>query len=206
MPIRIAIVLRYKDEFLDSGITTVEEHNKILRKKGKVWLGKFGMPINRLSLKVSSEAHVEPFLILVRSKKGRNDTENNLFIARISKVQNKSPQPAFVPPYYRERCDVNTWICLKSEIRKMNKSEALTWVTAYSGDSLLHAIRKCPKTFLLATKESDAEKLQIILMKLRRSDEQPLRRKIKPREVNEGFGGDYDSSDEEYDLQFVAVH
>ena len=88
MPIRIAIVLRYKDDFLDSGMSTVEEHNKILRKRGKVWLGKFGVPIKPSTLKLSVEPDVAASLILVRAKKNQKDTDPRLFVAGFSKAQN----------------------------------------------------------------------------------------------------------------------
>jgi len=166
MPTRIAIVLRYKDDLLDRGTTTVEEHNNILRKKGKVWLGKFGLPIKLSTLKLSVEPDVAASIILVRTKKTPKDTDPRIFVARFSEAQNNHPQSDFIPSYYRKHCHVDTWFCVTSEIRPMKTIEAQAWVVASSGEPLLLAIRNCPRTFFLVTRRSDVKRVQLLLAKM----------------------------------------
>ena len=79
MKIEIGIVLRYKDNLLNPGRTTIEEHNKIIHNKGKVWLDKFGSPINSSRLDLCSKPNVDASLILVRAKqKTDTDTETRI--------------------------------------------------------------------------------------------------------------------------------
>jgi len=166
MPIRIAIVLRYKDDLLDSGATTVEEHNNILRKRGKVWLGKFGLPIKPSTLKLSAEPGVVASLILVRARRTQKDTDPRLFIAPFSEAQNNHPRADLIPTYYRKHCHVDTWFCLTSEIRTMKTTDAQGWVVASSREPLLLAIRNCPRTFFLVARRPDVERLQSLLTRM----------------------------------------
>jgi len=178
MPIKIAFVLRYKDVLID-GFTTVDEHNKIFAKKGKVWFGKFGIPINNSTLKLASEPDVEAYLILVRSRRSHKDTDPKLFIARCLEAQNKTPSLDFIPSYYRKQNEVSTYFCLTSKIQPLKMTEAQTLIIASSGDAFLRAVQKCPKTFFLVTKRHDVKKLKTILPNLYRKDEQHNSRKMK---------------------------
>ena len=200
MPIKIAVVLRYKDDLLDNGLTTVDEHNKIFAKKGKVWFGKFGLPINNTTLRLSSEPNVEAYLILVRAKRSHKDTGQKLFIARCLEAQNKSPRLDLIPSYYRKHTELSTWFCLTSQIKPLKMAEAQTWIIASSGDALLRAVQKCPRTFFLVTKKSDAKRLQAMLPNLHRKDEQhnggKAKRVVRPAKP---FADDDNSFEESVD-------
>ena len=162
---RIAIVLRYKDDLFDSGTTTVEEHNKILRKRGKVWLGKFGLPIKPSTLRLCVEPDVEASIILVRAKRNPKDTDPRIFVARLSEARNSAPQSDLIPSYYRKHLDVDTWFCVTSEIRPMKTVEAQAWVALSSGEPLLLGIRNCPRTFFLVTRRADVKRFLSLLTK-----------------------------------------
>jgi len=194
MPIKIAVVLRYKDDLLDDGLTTVEEHNKIFTKKGKVWFGKFGLPINNTTLRLSTEPDVEAYLILVRAKRSHKDTDPKLFIARCLVAQNKTPRLELIPSYYRKHTELSTWFCLTSKIQPLKISEAQTWIIASSGDALLRAVQKCPRTFFLVTKKCDAKQLQTILPSLHCKDEQHKGR--TPKRAVRPFADNDDSYEE----------
>lgn len=166
MPIGIGIVVRYKDDLLTGDRTTVGEHNKILRAKGKVWLGKFGIPVRSSTMMLFSEPNVEARLILVRARKRQNDTDPRIFVTTISSAQNKRPTLTLVPGYYREHCYVDTWFCLTSELRQMKTSEAKSWVVASSKQPLLTAISTCPRTFFVVCRRADLARVQALLAKI----------------------------------------
>ena len=163
MPITIGIALRYKDDLLDDGATTVEEHNKIIQETGNVWLGKFGVPIISATLKALSEPGVEATLILIRSKLAKNDDRPKMFSAPFSGARNARPQSKLIPSYYRKQRDIDTWFCLTSEIRPLTNAEAKAWVIISTGEGLLVSVRRCPRQFFLISRKAGLKRCQKFL-------------------------------------------
>ena len=161
--LQIAIFLRFRDDYHNIPETTIEAHNEIFFRKGKVWLGKFGLPINRSMLELCNTPNVETKLILSRSKTSKRDAGPLLFIADVSASQNTPPLFSLVPKYYRDQEDVYTWFCLSSEIKPLKTSEAKSWIVASSAQSLLVAVRRCPRTYFLLTKRADKTKVRSLL-------------------------------------------
>ena len=187
MKIEIGIVLRYKDNLLNPGRTTIEEHNKIIHNKGKVWLDKFGSPINSSRLDLCSKPNVDASLILVRAKqKTDTDTETRISVAKLSAAQNNRPTANLIPVYYRKHPDFESWFCLTSEIRMMEAREAKTWIIAHSGEPLLVAIRHCPKTYFLVTKKTCLSQVRSMLAKIVPA-KNGVKRRVRKKDITSIF-------------------
>ena len=182
MPINIGIALRYKDDLLDRTTTTVDEHNKIIHKSGKVWLGKFGVPIGTGILKALSEPTVQATLILLRSNQPKSVNRPKYHSAPISEARNARPKSTLIPAYYRKEPQVNTWFCLAQDIQPLTDAEVKSWVIISSGQTLLATIRYAVRPFFLITKKADLGKCRQFLERVEiqarssRESSPPLRR------------------------------
>jgi hypothetical protein len=159
--IQVAVLIKFKE---NPRTPTIESHNEVFRANGKVWLGKFGIPIGSEVLDIFQNPEVEGSLILARPKMGKTETAHQLFIARISDAQKKRPTPTLIPAYYRKQQDVDTWFCLSSELRPLSQREAKGWLVASNRESLLNSIvRRSRRTFSLLVRRADRLRLQPLL-------------------------------------------
>lgn len=156
----IGAVIRYNDDLLSSSKTTVDEHNKLLRKKGMVWFGKFGIPIRAEALKFCTAPDMELKLILVRS---RRSDRPRIFIAPVRAAQNKRPNLALIPEYYRTRLGIDTWFCLSGEIRAMKATELTSWAIASSRQPISNTTKRSSQSFFWAAKQAQAVKVHTLL-------------------------------------------
>lgn len=164
--IHIAFVLRYKEDFASEDLYTVPEHNKIQRANGKVWFGKFGVPIRPPTLEICSASNVQTEIILVRSGSDKKISSPRVHIASLSKAQNGQPKPNLVPEYYRKHCArIDTWFCLDSQLIPLTDRETNTWVIISSGQTVAATLKKCSQTFFLVTKHRDLAAAQSLLSK-----------------------------------------
>jgi hypothetical protein len=195
--VSIAVVIRYKDDYLGRRLDTVHEHNKVITEKRKVWLGKFGAPVTPAILGLCGSKNLEMFLILVRPKGKAN--EPTLFMAKVSSAQNKRPSLSFVPLYYRKQYDVNTWFCLKSPIKPVNSKELESWVVASSERPLLQTLRQSNRPYFIASIKKQVKEVQAIINTVLRREPSVSSIKTAPHLKAGGEGTTEIPSIEEYD-------
>jgi hypothetical protein len=162
-PIRIAYLLRFRDDLVKAATSTIAAHNDLLRKKGKVWLGKFGLPVGLSALGLSAAPGIETALILARSRPPKHNTGPRFFVANLAAATNSRPTSSLIPDYYRNNPEFSTWFCLSSELRPLSEAEAKAWVVASSGQALPLAIKNCPRTYLLLVRKSDRSRFKPFL-------------------------------------------
>jgi hypothetical protein len=108
------VLLRYSDhDAPDCGV--IEAHEKILKKRGKVVIGKFGRPlgqphIDRINQQIA--AGKPTFLFLV--KKGKHGYETHLAeLLQVNRTLSEEDS-RFVPSYYKGSPYVRVWFRAKS--------------------------------------------------------------------------------------------
>lgn len=145
----LGIVMRYSDDImLDKKINTIDEHNKIIIKKGMVYLGKLGRFIGKSNIKQFNNKMIDRYLILVK----KEDREYIFYIVLINSVYIKIEKKAFVPKYYREKAGISTWFCLKEPILQMSNDDISKWIIKSSKFSLRDTLSKSMAGFFVVTK------------------------------------------------------
>jgi len=158
---KIGILIKYTDDDLSKGLNSVEVHNKILRKSGKVWIGKYGLPIDSRMLTLCASADIDLLLICIRTQSVEN--EPKFFSAKILAAQNKRPPTSLVPSFYRKHCAVQTWFCLDSIIEPMTPKEILSWCAVSSGQPLLAVLRKGGRDHFYLAKKDELNEVQKLI-------------------------------------------
>ena len=151
----MGFLLRFRDPPSAPPGTAVEAHNQLFRQKGKVWLGKFGLPLTNATLQLSTQPGVQPKLILARPKAGAKDALPRIHIADIAVAQNARPPANLIPEYYRKQSDVGTWFCLSSQLQPLTDAQADRWVIVSSAQPLLLTVRRVARTFFIVCLEKD---------------------------------------------------
>lgn len=161
----LGIVVKYNDALLNADTSTVDEHNKVFHEKGRVWFGKFGVPIRLGDLSLCSGRGVELRLILFRTKKIPGP---RVFFAPISAAQGRLPPSSLVPAYYRNDRTIYTWFCLSERIRPMKPTEISSWVLAHSELPLLNTVTRSSRTFFWAAQKTHAARVSAFLGSVKR--------------------------------------
>lgn len=122
------IALRFADNIapLDG---TIAEHEKIIRKYGYVWYGKFGT-------KVSEKVRSEIMVIDVRRVLLIHSGTNKRYWLHIDEISYETPESSGIPEYYRDIADtVRTWFRV-TKIEKADKSVMAKCTVSSSGSPL----------------------------------------------------------------------
>lgn len=102
--ISIHLVIRFADNMrFARGIDTIEEHNKVLEKRGAVWFAKFGKTLGmqhvvRLNKQIKVGIKTHMFLV------GKQGREYQWFRARLTEVSRSKPKSDRepMPSYYKD--------------------------------------------------------------------------------------------------------
>lgn len=146
----------------DDSTSTVAEHNKIFQRHGQVWFGKFGSGFSPSLIASLNQPGVSLTMGAVRSKRGSTDDQPRIFCATCSKCQKTRPRAALIPAYYRH-LDLETWLCLTSELRQVTAQQVEQWLVISTEQPLESAIACTPRTFFLLTIRDHLAKARIAL-------------------------------------------
>jgi hypothetical protein len=161
----IGAVLKYNDDLLPSNSSTVLEHNKVVREKGMAWLGKFGTPVRSAALKWATTEGIELKLILVRSRQTEGP---RIFMAPVVAAQNRRPDSALVPAYYRNKLGIYSWFCINGTFKALTPQELKGWVIASSGMPLAESTKRSSRPFFWAAQKTSAQKVGEMILELGR--------------------------------------
>jgi len=157
--IRAALVLKYR-ESVDSTLDTVEAHNDIFKKHGKVYIAKFGVPIIGYALLRLGDA-VDLSLILLR----RRGDALGIFQAHVEKMVTSRPPKELYPAYYRSLTQIGNWFCLNSSLNPIRQDELDKWVIATSGSPVASTLLHSTRTYVSAVYSKDLAQYQAVLKK-----------------------------------------
>ncbi len=144
----VGIVLRYADNMLGTGVDTIAEHNAIVKKYGRAFVGKVGKFIGSRALKICNDNNINKYLILVKKGKGKYI----FHFAPIASAQSEYPKADLIPEYYRANKDIVSWICIKGQFRLMSEKEINSWQIISSGFNILDSLRRSMASYFLVTK------------------------------------------------------
>jgi hypothetical protein len=96
----VHLLMRYSDRI--SGYSTIVEHQKVLTKRGSVWIGKLGKRLslkNRIRINKQCREGISSFVYLV----SRENRRYKIHRGKILSVSGKVPigEQKFVPKYYK---------------------------------------------------------------------------------------------------------
>lgn len=160
--IPVGVILRYSDHMLDSSTSTVEEHNKILRKEGKVWFGKFGKGFSAGLITALNQPGLELTFIAVRPKKRTKDDTQRTFGAHCLRCQTERPPAKLIPSYYRHLIP-ETWFCLTSELKPLMPPQLERWLIVSSEQPATSALASTPRSFFLVTTRAHLAEARLAL-------------------------------------------
>ena len=143
-------VIRFQDEEFTGGKSTIKEHNRLLAKEGKVWVGKFGRHIGQINMNLCFDQDTEVYLILAKSGKRQG---TGIYIARVVEGQNTRPQKTLIPSYYQKRTDVRSWLLIKEPLKELSLKEISRWVIRSSGMPLIESLASSMAGFFVAVKK-----------------------------------------------------
>jgi hypothetical protein len=144
----IGLILRFGDNLLTKNIDTIEEHNKIYEKHGRVYFGKNGKFIGKAAIEICNNEKMIKYLILAKIVAKRHV----LHIAEIESAQSVRPSLHLIPKYYRDRAGILSWICLKSLLYPLNEDELTLWSIKSSGSNILTTLRESMASYFIAIK------------------------------------------------------
>jgi hypothetical protein len=115
----IHLLVRFANNLaFSNGIDTIEQHSKVIERRGAVWFAKFGKTlgvshVERLNLQIS--AGINTYLFLV----GKDGREQKWFRARLTEVRRTKPESKKepFPSYYKEHFSANSarlWLRVSS--------------------------------------------------------------------------------------------
>lgn len=134
----VGVLIRYSDSMIDNDVDTIEEHNKVIKKKGVVYVGKAGKNIGVDKLKMLSNPEIDSWLILVKREKGAYIFNK----AKIVTAQRKKPNIEFIPAYYRNYENISTWFRIENPFQKMENKESMVWIIKSSGFPMVKTLPK----------------------------------------------------------------
>lgn len=119
------LVMRFADS-LCSGVHTIREHQRVIDRKGAVWVGKIGRPLAQHKLDILNgqiQGGTRTFLFLVQ-KRGREYSWTKATLSQVSRSL-QAPARSLVPTYYQElgiAKSVFTWFKVK-DLQEATRAE-----------------------------------------------------------------------------------
>lgn len=130
------VAIRYSDELQEPKVNTIEEHNAVFNRVGRVFVGKFGQPLGDSHISDCNETKAWNLILVKKDKPG----QYSAWKARIQSVQKYRPDPDQFPKYYSARSDVRIWFELAEPFSPLEKTEMLKWVTKSSNQPLINSL------------------------------------------------------------------
>lgn len=175
----IAFVMRYHDNDVPRGSSTIEEHNAIILKKGRVWVGKYGVRVSEKNLEFCKNKDYTTKLILVKSA-GLN-RGYDAYISNVIDAKWEKPNKQLIPSYYHKRQDVGTWFCINKRFKKLSGEDLLSWIVKSSRELLVDSLHMSMSGFFVAIEKRFKNN----------SVEKRDRSHLKERNFKDGDTGDF---------------
>ena len=185
---KVAFVLKYNDHLAPAGSDTISEHNKIVRRCGKAWYGKFGNPVSLAHLEACCDPTRETWLILLKSGKPDGDYA---FAAKVCDGKRGKPAERLVPAYYRKKNEARSWFCLSEELKAVDRNFLDEWHVRSSGEPVVETAIRSMQGFFVAVEKSSRDKA--------------TKTKKGPKQHESEEGGDADGGSGEEDAHIAAI-
>ncbi len=121
---------------------TIQAHNEIITKYGKVWYGKFGNTISDKVINTIMETD-NPKILLIHSG------TTNRYWAYIEDISKSIPEKKYIPSYYHTEINrIKTWFCV-NHFEKAENDVMSKCIVASSGAILSNASKHSMSPFFI---------------------------------------------------------